>query len=196
MQRRETMGRFEMRDERLQICKDIGDAIQEKDLGRLVGLHEKQLFLYYEDARNQAWWSFLTAMLVAIIGFVILIIAIIAIVKGWNGTAVLLSTIGAVLAQFISATVFWLYSRTAQQFATFHNILERSCRYLLGYLIADTTKLESHDHILRDLVCIMASAPMINSTDHKAFSIFGEHKKRGSASSAMSAAEAALPPAA
>src|SRR6516162_6400131 len=126
-------------DERLQICKDIGDAIENRDLGRLVGLHEKQLFLYYSDVRQQAWAIFCVVIFIAIIGFVILIASILNIM--WNEKGLLASAgiIGAVLAQFMSATVFWLYARTAQQFATFHNILERSCRYLLGYLIADTT---------------------------------------------------------
>jgi hypothetical protein len=171
-------------DTRVERCKQLGKAVNSKDIGELVAVHEQQLLDYYSDVRRQLNASFIVATAIAIIGFLILIRPAVSISEGTQALSDW-ETITGVLAQFISATVFWLYSRTAKQFGTFHIVLERSCRYLLGYLIADQTgkKKQIHDELLRDLVCIMANAPAINFPDQRpSLPIPGRSRKRGPSS--------------
>jgi hypothetical protein len=72
--------------------------------------------------------------------------------------------VSGALMEFIAGVSFWLYSRGAKQFGAFHICLERTHRYLLAYKIADQIE-DGKDQTLRDLVCIMANAPMITRQD-------------------------------
>ena len=51
-----------------------------------------------------------------------------------------------------------------KQFSAFHICLERTHRYLIAYKIADTIE-HDKDETLQKLVCIMANAPMITSSE-------------------------------
>jgi hypothetical protein len=69
-------------------------------------------------------------------------------------------TISGAIVQIYSGVAFHLYQKAANQFGAFHTCLERTHRYLVAYKIAE--QLEGNkDQTLRDLVCIMANAPMI-----------------------------------
>jgi hypothetical protein len=69
--------------------------------------------------------------------------------------------------EFIAVINFWLYSRVANQFGASHICLERTHRYLIAYKIAQQIETDK-DKTLRDLVCIMAQAPMITRADVEA----------------------------
>jgi hypothetical protein len=75
-----------------------------------------------------------------------------------------IGVVSGVLIEFIAAITFWLYSRVSSQFGAFHICLERTHRYLLAYKISEQIK-GDRDATLRDLVCIMANAPMITRAD-------------------------------
>ena len=72
--------------------------------------------------------------------------------------------VSGALMEFVAGVSFWLYSRGAKQFGAFHICLERTHRYLLAYKIAEQIE-DRKDETLRDLVCIMANAPMITRQD-------------------------------
>jgi hypothetical protein len=71
--------------------------------------------------------------------------------------------IGSAIIEATAGGAFWLYSQTAKQFSAFHICLERTHRYLLAYKIASEIG-ERKDDTFRDLVCIMANAPMIDQS--------------------------------
>jgi hypothetical protein len=165
--------------QKLRVCDDLGEAIDTGKIGDIVAKHEKLILHYYEDVQNQAKQSFSAAKSTAQIGFWVLIctLAYALIFDGLgrlhvsptlaDDTSLTVAKIGIVsgaLIEFIAAITFWLYARGSRQFSAFHICLERTHRYLLAYKIADQLK-ENKDEALRDLVCIMANAPMITRED-------------------------------
>ena len=64
------------------------------------------------------------------------------------------------IVQVFAGVAFYLYQRASDQFGAFHICLERTHRYLVAYKIAEEIETQK-EQTLRDLVCIMANAPMI-----------------------------------
>src|SRR5215831_4428264 len=150
-------------DERKSTCAELGEAVGKANIGKLVTHHELQIMHYYADIRDQVNFSFYTAIAFAAIGLVILIVTFGFVLAGKSEVSTV-GTVGGVALQFIAGTVFLLHARTAKQFGTFYILLERTCRYMFAYVIAKETK-GSQDDLLGDLVCIMATAPMMNVSE-------------------------------
>jgi hypothetical protein len=158
-------------------CDKIASAIDSGKLGDTVREHENLIMQYYEDVQDQAKRSFKAAIVMSYVGFAVLIAtSVYALVSDGlhrfsAGTSVnsslTVAGIGVVsgaLIEFIAAVAFWLYSRGARQFSAFHICLERTHRYLLAYkMVGELGTIK--DQTLRDLVCIMANAPMIAHQD-------------------------------
>jgi len=72
--------------------------------------------------------------------------------------------VSGILIETIAGINFWLYARASRQFSAFHICLERTHRYILAHKISSEIK-ENRDQTVRDLVCIMANAPMITRQD-------------------------------
>jgi hypothetical protein len=89
---------------------------------------------------------------------------------------VVASTLTGIVIEGVAALAFVLYGRTARQFAAFHICLERTHRYLLAYKMAHDTK-NNQDETIRDLVCIMANAPMISQPDINAEVSLGQGRE-------------------
>jgi hypothetical protein len=160
-------------------CDDVGEAIDTGKIGDIVAKHEKLILHYYEDVQNQAKQSFRAASSVAQIGFWVLIgtlayaLTFDALGRFQIGgpamaeaslTVAKIGLVSGALIEFIAGINFWLYARGARQFSAFHICLERTHRYLLAYKIGDEIT-ENKDDTLRQLVCIMANAPMITRED-------------------------------
>lgn len=168
---------LEERAERQKECDEVGAAIDQGTLGDIVAKHEKLILRYYEDVLQQAKQSFELAKSIAWIGFFVLIGSLACAIlldilyrfnMGVNVTEKSLSIgtaglIGGAIIEATAAGAFWLYSQTAKQFSAFHICLERTHRYLLTYKMTSELSSKKED-TLRDLVCIMARAPMIGQT--------------------------------
>lgn len=167
----------ETRDAMLRACRGIAGAMNAQDVGAIAAAHHELILQYYEDVQNQANKSFVTACSSARWGFYVLIatIAIVVVLdtlsripnlkmSGGSGAVVLVGLVSGGLIEGIAGIAFWLYSRSARQFGAFHICLERTYRYLLAYKIAEQSGPRKED-TLRDLVCIMANAPMITRAD-------------------------------
>jgi hypothetical protein len=163
-----------------QACEELGLAIESGGLGDIVEKHESLILQYYVDVQDQARQSFAAARSVARIGFWVLLATLLYVfvfdalgrfgrASSSAGMPITVASVGVVsgaLIEFIAAINFWLYARSARQFGAFHICLERTHRYLLAYKIADQLQGDK-DATLRDLVCIMANAPMITHADVK-----------------------------
>lgn len=160
-----------------QDCDELCKAIDEGKLGDIVGKHQKLIGHYYEDVRSQAEQSFRSAIAVAKIGFLVLIGSLVCALifkalpivdRSWTAemspNVAWIGVVSGILIEFIAAINFWLYARGSKQFNAFHICLERTNRYLLAYKISEQIS-ENRDKTLRDLVCIMANAPMITRQD-------------------------------
>jgi hypothetical protein len=133
---------------------------------------------YYKDVQKHAKESFNAAKSAAKIGFWVLIgtlayalifdgLSRFPITHATSQTSLPVAKIGIVsgaLIEFIDGISFWLYARVSNQFSAFHICLERTHRYLIAYKITEKIN-DGKDETLRDLVCIMANAPMITRQD-------------------------------
>jgi hypothetical protein len=136
-----------------EICKELADAVKNNHIDGLVICHLRQSFKNYRDVEIRAGLSVLTATVFAIIGLAVLIWTI-ALNRGS------VEVISAAMVQVTSGTIFVIYAWTLREFSFFHINLERTCRYLLAYIIAQ--KNCKGDQTLSELVCIMARAPIIS----------------------------------
>jgi hypothetical protein len=151
------------------VCDDLKAAVDGGSIGEIVKANQDLIMRYYNDVLEHADRSFNVARVSAIIGFAIFILTLIYAVVvdrfGNNSEAVsAVSKIGilsGLIVQVFAGVTFYLYQKASDQFAAFHICLERTHRYLVAYKIADKMK-ENKDETLRDLVCIMAKAPMIS----------------------------------
>jgi hypothetical protein len=165
-------------DDLLQACKGISGAMTSKDVGAIAQAHEEMILHYYKDVQNQANQSFRTACRSAQWGFLVLISTVVVVVgvdilgripnlqfmAGGSSAVATVGLVSGALIEGIAGIAFWLYSKGARQFGAFHICLERTYRYLLAYKIAEQSGVRKEDTI-RDLVCIMANAPMITHAD-------------------------------
>lgn len=160
-------------------CDELSVAIDQGKIGDIVAKHEKLILHYYKDVQDQAKQSFDTARSAAKIGFWVLIATLLYVLtfdglsrfklpfEMTGGSLAVTGLVGlgsGALMEFIAGVSFWLYSRGAKQFGAFHICLERTHRYLLAYKIAEQIE-GGKDETLRELVCIMANAPMITRQD-------------------------------
>lgn len=184
-------------------CEELREAIDGGKIGDIVAKHEKLILHYYADVQTQANQSFQSAKNVAVVGFLVLTLTLIYalifdaltrlelakpfIDKSAPIESFMVAKVGIVsgaLIEFIAAINFWLYARGSKQFSAFHICLERTHRYLLAYKISEELH-EDRDKTLRDLVCIMANAPMITRGDINATGTL--RAKRGATPPSVSA---------
>jgi hypothetical protein len=159
-------------------CKAVGDAVGKGDIGKTVTAIQGLILRYYDDVRGQAGESFKSAKRVALFGFILLVATILYVmfidlmrhfsvhfIDKAGGIGV--GTVGLIassVVELISGVQFVLYGRATKQFGAFHICLERTHRYLLAYEMTEQIK-TTKDKTLEEIVCIMASAPMITQAD-------------------------------
>lgn len=152
-------------------CTELSDEIEKGSLGAVYAKHQKLIMQYYEDVQDQAQRSFAIAAILAVAGFLVLL-GTLGVVgwhtwgdKWWNqATFAGAGVVSGFVIEYIAKIAFDLYARCAKQFGAFHICLERTHRYLLAYKIADRMG-DTKQQTFRDLVCIMANAPMINDRE-------------------------------
>lgn len=171
------------------MCDALTVALDSGHVGEIVAKHEKLILDYYKDVLEQAQKSFASAKRVAITGFAVLIVTVLylliidalshMVIPGFKVSepSIAVGSIGVLsgaLIEFVAGVNFVLYGRASKQFGAFHICLERTHRYLVAYKIAEGIGAQ-RDQTLKDLVCIMANAPMISGqfadlSDHGASS--------------------------
>jgi hypothetical protein len=169
---------FNLRNDKEKACEEVGIALDSGKIGEIVAKHEKLIMQYYGDVQVQAKRSFDSANFAAKLGFWMLVGTLVYalvfdglyrlnVAPAMTDSSLSVAKVGIVsgaLIEFIAAVAFWLYSRSARQFSAFHICLERTHRYLLAYKMVEQLQVQK-DETLRDLVCIMAKAPMITRDD-------------------------------
>ena len=161
-------------------CDELGAAVDKGTMGEIVEKNQKLIMQYYRDVLDHAGKSFEIARWSAIVGFGIFIITLVyAAMERRHVSAGLplsgqdsvhglsvseLGILSGLIVQVFAGVAFYLYQRASDQFGAFHICLERTHRYLVAYKIAEEIKVNK-DETLRDLICIMAKAPMISHSD-------------------------------
>ncbi len=135
--------------------------VDPKETQKVAALLMGMSLKYYAVVQKQAEQSFRWALLAAAIG------------AGFFGyscwlamnarvAGAMLSLIAGTLVQVISGINFYLYSKTARQFAGFHICLERINRYLLANSYCENlTTDNARDACRQRMIEVMATAPML-----------------------------------
>ena len=140
-------------------CQEIASA--SNDAQKIGALLSEMIVHYYEDVRRQALQSFYCALGAAVVGTGFFVYAASQYMDG--SEQAYLAFLAGVLIQVISGTIFYLYSRTARQFAAFHICLERTNRFLLANAMSQSVVDEAKRDTLREeLVRIVANASMLS----------------------------------
>lgn len=140
-------------------CEELAHT-KPGDVQKIASLHFKMILNYYEDVREQAQRSFFWALVAAGVGTAFLVCAAIGYMMSTSANANL-SLVAGVLIQVISAINFYLYARTARQFASFHICLERTNRFLLANSLCEHLSDEHGNEARKELIRIIANAPLL-----------------------------------
>ena len=149
----------------IQACDQLAKT-EVGDIHKLSKEHHEMALGFYEDVRRQAQRSFIAALVSAGVGTVFFGIAAWTMMQSRDIANI--SLIAGVLIQVISGINFYLYGRTSRQFSSFHVCLERTTRFLMVYNMTMTMSGEARDAIQKDVICIMANAPMLSVDGGKA----------------------------
>lgn len=135
------------------------------DTHTLASVLQKMSLNFYEDVRSQARQSFYIALGAAAVGTLMVLFgigAMMSVSKWVTLESSELSVVAGVAIQVISAINFYLYGKTARQFALFHICLERTNRFLLANTLCENVLEEKRRDDLRiELVRLIATAPML-----------------------------------
>jgi hypothetical protein len=182
-------------------CRELKDAVDGGTLGDVLDKFERLIVRYYEDVQKQAMTSFEAAKTVAWVGFTVLIATLVYVlvfdaldrfqvrglsINSKSFTVESVGVISGILIETIAGVNFWLYARASRQFSAFHICLERTHRYILAHKISSEIE-ENRDQTVRDLVCIMAHAPMITRQDIEADDYKPDNTAKDVAMSAVAA---------
>ena len=141
-------------------CKSISD-INPKETHKLAAFLQELSVGFYKIVQHQAIRSFYVALGASGIATLFFLWASYLVMhKDVPGAT--LGVIAGALIQVISGITFYLYSRTARQFAGFHICLERMDRYLLANSYCENLSTDAaKDDCRRNIINIMATAPML-----------------------------------
>lgn len=126
---------------------------------------------YYGVVREQAQKSFRSALWLAAFASLFFIYSCWLAMSGKAGASV--GMIAGVLVQVISGINFYLYSKTARQFAGFHICLERMDRYLLANSFCENLT-SNKGECRRKMIEVMVNAPML-TLEQVGISMRGSH---------------------
>jgi len=141
-------------------CGEMAE-INPKDTQKVAALVMRTSLKYYGVVLDQAQQSFRWALRIAAVAALFFIYSCWLVMNGKVAGATV-SMIAGTLIQVISAINFYLYSKTARQFAGFHICLERMDRYLLANSYCENLSTDSaRDDCRRKTIEIMATAPML-----------------------------------
>jgi len=141
-------------------CSKMAE-IDLKDTQKVAALVMATSLKYYGVVLDQAQQSFRSALWIAAVATLFFIYSCWLVMNGKVGGATV-SMIAGMLIQVISGINFYLYSRTARQFAGFHICLERMDRYLLANSYCENLSTDSaKDGCRQKMIEVMANAPML-----------------------------------
>jgi hypothetical protein len=155
---------FRTRRARVERLKTTCAQIAKADHGdtRAIYAHLNEMILdYYSDVLSQARQSFWSAVTTGAVGAAFFFWAVYK-SMGNSTSSAALAVIGGAIVQTISGIQFFIYTRAARQFASFHICLERMNRLLLADTICEKVKNETARETARlQLIQSIATAPML-----------------------------------
>jgi hypothetical protein len=127
---------------------------------------------YYSSVLSQARQSFVAAVVVAVVGFVLFLVAVAVALAGGSLSASVLSAVGGGTVEVIAGLNFWLYARASSQLDAFHFRLETMQRFLVANSICLGIGDQERDKTMAELVREVAG---ITTTSASETSGRGDH---------------------
>lgn len=141
-------------------CHEIATT-KSNDTQKIASLLTEMILNYYQDVRSQAQQSFWCALGAAVVGTAFFVYAAHQGMQSGFKEAYI-GLIAGALVQVISGISFYLYSKTARQFSTFHVCLERTNRFLLANTLCENLNaVDRKDTMREELIKTVATAPML-----------------------------------
>jgi ABC-type Fe3+-siderophore transport system permease subunit len=133
------------------------------EMHRVSATHLENINEYYDDVLLQAKASFMAAIVLAGLGFGVLLFTVLfTLLNNIQGDQYWIGVVSGGLVQFLSAIAFFVYKRSTEQFNNFHICLERTNRYLMAYNLDGLIKDNSvKDRAMYELALLIAQAPML-----------------------------------
>ncbi len=126
------------------------------DVQEIAGSQIQLLSAYYQLVLDQAKKGFIVALIMASVGVVFFLAAVLFIFY-WNvRNAAYVSAVGGAIVEVIAGLNFYLYSKTSGHLADFHNRLDGTQRYLLANSICESLEGEYKQTARIELVRAMA----------------------------------------
>ena len=141
-------------------CEEVAKA-EPGNVQQMAALHLKMGLDYYLDVRRQSQQSFIVALVAAVVGTLFFLGAAWSILADKTSHLADIGVIAGTVIQVIAAISFYLYLRTARQFALFHVCLERTNRFMLAYSMCQNLKEDRRDEALLQLIDLIANAPIL-----------------------------------
>jgi uncharacterized integral membrane protein len=139
------------------IDNDIYSGRESNYFDELVTINIENLSSYYTFVKESTEKSFYVSIIVGIIGFILLIVALII---NMNNAKEISYIIGgsSLITEFISGIFFYLYNKTVRQMKEYHDKLVFVQNILLSYkLIQDTKEVELKSKIIEMVVSNITS---------------------------------------
>lgn len=116
--------------------KDFIETEKDTDIIKLMSHNLLELKEYYTINKQQARKSFLAALIMSVLGFLVFVVGIVA-VFFYDKDIYVYSTISGALVEVIAGLFFYLYNRSMQQINIFFGSLLDTQRYLSSIQLVD-----------------------------------------------------------
>lgn len=121
------------------------EAKSDSHFDSLVNINIENLAEYYRLVKTHTQKSFNASLMVALFGFALILLGLIlAFTYDEYEKLAYISTASGIVVEFISATFFYLYSKTVRQLKGYHDSLIDVQNMLLSFRLIDATEEKEH----------------------------------------------------
>ncbi|MDR2688010.1 MAG: hypothetical protein LBB75_09670 [Oscillospiraceae bacterium] len=121
---------------------------------------------YFDISKRQAKRSFTCSVVFSSLGFVLLASAVIFAFTKESFQAALVPTIGAAIAEFIAAAVFWVHNKSAQQLNRYYDSLHEVEIFLSSVYVVEQVSTDARDATYAKILDELFNIQKIKAAKH------------------------------
>ncbi|MCT4592648.1 MAG: hypothetical protein N4A57_00010 [Anaeromicrobium sp.] len=142
---------IETQDEISKINKEIVEEFEDNAL-KMMARNLAELREYYIISKQQARKTFFSASLFSSIGFVILLLGIVAIFIKEDKDVAKYTIISSMITDSIAGLFFWMYTKSLNQLNLYHDSLRQTEKYAIAINACEKVSVRNRDVILVDII--------------------------------------------
>jgi hypothetical protein len=127
-----------------------------KDVQEVAAAQIRIINDYYASVLQQARQSFSAALIAAVVGLFFFLAAVGFVLTSKDSLVSAISVVSGGLVEVIAGINFYLYGRAAQQLSAFHQVLDRTQRFLLANSICENLTEPTKDQARAKLIEVIA----------------------------------------